>query len=303
MERGNSVSETLLTRILAPVTIEPHAPKETLQFFHDLASKLGISLTLLSVIDSGSLSADEYVSFDGYKRELQRGIAEILSERITSGSIEVETIILVGPPAETILREARDRLGLIAMPTRGRAGIRRGLLGSVTDEVLRKSDMPVLVVAPGSLSHLSERLETLIVPLDGSESAERALRPAAELATRLGLKIILVRVANISAAHTPLSANALSIIEDAEAEAERNIRSYLRDKAEPLSALDLEVETCIMRGGAASCIAELARETPGSITLLTTRGQSGLRRLVTGSVADTLIRNSGKPVVIIPPTR
>ncbi len=298
------MSETSLTKILAPVAAGPDTPEATVRFFHDLASRMEGSLTLLSVMDPESLSADERAALDTGESGLRRGLIDRLSEYIASEDSETEAIVRVGQPAETIVREARDGFGLIAMATRGRAGIRRGLLGSVTDEVLRSSDVPVLVVAPGSVAQLSERLETLIVPLDGSEAAERALRPAVELATRLGLKIVLVRVTNISGAHTPISTVALSITEnvDVEAESDRNIQSYLDDRAESLSSLKLAVETRILRGEAASRIVEFARETPGSMTVLTTRGRSGLERLVAGSVTDTLVRNSGDPVMVIPPT-
>jgi nucleotide-binding universal stress UspA family protein len=59
----------------------------------------------------------------------------------------VRTIVKVGSAAEEIIKTAREiGVNLIAMSTHGFSGIKRWALGSVTDEVLKTSDIPILVI-------------------------------------------------------------------------------------------------------------------------------------------------------------
>ena len=59
--------------------------------------------------------------------------------------------VKVGTPAEQIIKTAKaEKVDLIVMSEHGRGGIKRAILGSVADEVIRKSTKPVLVVRPRS---------------------------------------------------------------------------------------------------------------------------------------------------------
>ena len=93
--------------------------------------------------------------------------------------------ILTGEPASEIIAFIRgERTALIVMATRGRSGLTRGLLGSVTDPVTSMSPVPVLVVRAESAPPRSEGplVQEVIVPLDGSELSESALPHGAALA-------------------------------------------------------------------------------------------------------------------------
>jgi nucleotide-binding universal stress UspA family protein len=64
------------------------------------------------------------------------------------GSVS-NTHLATGPPAEQIVAYAQDQgVGLIVMGSRGQGGIRRALMGSVSDEVVRHAHCPVMVVRP-----------------------------------------------------------------------------------------------------------------------------------------------------------
>jgi len=63
--------------------------------------------------------------------------------------IEAETVALLGRAGEAILKYAdANGIGLIAIATHGRGGLRRAVFGSVADQVLRESGLPVLVIRP-----------------------------------------------------------------------------------------------------------------------------------------------------------
>ena len=105
--------------------------------------------------------------------------------------------VSVGKPVQVILEEAAsDTDSLIAMATHGRSGIKRWLLGSITDKILQATTNHLLLVRPSRENDDSKRaeLKTILLPLDSSELAERTTPHVIELAKRMKLGVILLRV-------------------------------------------------------------------------------------------------------------
>lgn len=209
------------------------------------------------------------------------------------------------PDAATeIVLTARDRgVQLIVMASRGRSGIVRGLLGSVTDRVIHSSPIPVMVV-PADNEHDASRWapRCLIVPLDGSELAETALPHVEAIATVAKVPIALIRsvpfpVSYGANVYGSMSPELLAGVEDDDKVARR----YLAETATRLRARGHVVETHVSTGHPRTEIAELAQGMDGAMVVMSTRGASGLTRWVVGSVTDSVIRSSGVPVLVIPP--
>ena len=136
--------------ILAPV--DGSAPSDAAaDHAIELARDAGATLSVVSVVDVGSLSAaklDSEALLDGYEAEAERNV-EAVADRAREAGVAVETAVLRGTPYRSIL----DRIDavdadLVVLGSRGRGGIARALLGSTTDRVLRLSPIPVLVL-PG----------------------------------------------------------------------------------------------------------------------------------------------------------
>src|SRR5262249_57788631 len=81
---------------------------------------------------------------------------------------------------------------LIALATHGRGGLARLLMGSVAEEVLRHSPIPVLLTRPGMVVHDFKRIA---VALDGSERGESILTDVVPLARKLKAGVDVLRVA------------------------------------------------------------------------------------------------------------
>lgn len=78
-------------------------------------------------------------------REYLNGVASSLREQ----GLDAESVILEGSPGEVIVEYAHEnKVNLIAIATHGRSGLRRTILGSVADYVLRESGLPILVIRP-----------------------------------------------------------------------------------------------------------------------------------------------------------
>lgn len=123
---------------------------------------------------------------------------------------------------------------------------------------------------------------TIVVPLDGSELAERALVYAAGIAERSGAPILLVRAARIGADNPEMNES----------------REYLRKVGNRLSG---RVQFDVTRGRAADVIVETAGQVVDPIIVMSTHGRGGLHRWLTGSVADEVVRTAGYPVILVRP--
>jgi nucleotide-binding universal stress UspA family protein len=174
------------------------------------------------------------------------------------------------------------------------------MLGSVADKVMRLATRPVLLVrgAEGGASDRVPRLARLLVPLDGSEQAEAAIAPAADLAARSGAALTLVRIEPV---YGPMLASyaAMNEIARLDAEAEEQARDYLAVVRARLPE-GAEANTVVLRGAPATELIAFAEREGIDLIVMTTHGHGGMRRLVLGSVADRIVR-AALPVLLIRP--
>lgn len=132
----------------------------------------------------------------------------------------------------------------------------------------------------------------LLVPLDGSPLAERALQLAGMLAKPTGAKLVLVRAAQ---AH-PGPGTSLA---DAQVAAVSEAETYLEKIAARLAQEGVSVETAVPYGEAVEAIAEEVRLRQADLVVMATHGRSGIGRLVYGSVAKGVLVRSGVPVLLV----
>lgn len=144
--------------------------------------------------------------------------------------------------------------------------------------------------------------QRILVPLDGSELAERALLCAKELAVQLGASLTLLRVVNSLelAAAQPFSGYLPAEVYDAAFEdARRAAREYLETIGNRLAAEGLKVDWVMRTGDPAGEIVEHGLEGHADLVVMSTHGRSGLGRWVYGSVADRVLRGGTIPVLLV----
>ena len=212
----------------------------------------------------------------------------------------VETAVAVGDAADAILDQAERRpADLVVMSTHGRSGIGRWVYGSVADAVMRRSPVPVFLVpadCPTTWPH--DRAPRILVPLDGSELAERALDPAVELAKLTGAELLLVRVVEPHPMEYGVASGA--VVMDPTPELER-AHAYLADISARLRPRELTVRATETFGFAVSAISDAARGQGADAIVLSTHGAGGLSRLLMGSVATGLVQRAHVPLLIVRP--
>ena len=147
----------------------------------------------------------------------------------------------------------------------------------------------------------------ILVPLDGSDLAERALPHAAEIAKNAGSEIILLQaVTPFASMLGQASANEAAVTESLLTSTRQQheglmaiAREYLTKQATDLAAKGVKARAEVVEGSPANAILEYAQANEVGLIAMSTHGRSGLGRAVFGSVADAVLRNSGLPVLLI----
>lgn len=115
----------------------------------DLARTYDAELHALYVVNVASLSAEvnSRAVTENFEELGERATEAVAEQAADAGIEDVTTEVVHGIPHRTILEYAGDNdVDLVVMGTHGRTGLDRYLLGSVTERVVRTSDVPVLTV-------------------------------------------------------------------------------------------------------------------------------------------------------------
>ena len=140
------------------------------------------------------------------------------------------------------------------------------------------------------------KVTTILVPLDGSALAEAALAPAIELARANNAKLVLLRATEAHAAP-------LTDLTEAQVAAVRGAEEYLDSVRTRINAVELAaVDTSVWYGPPAEAIVEAARFRRADLIVMSSHGRSGVGRLVLGSVAETVLRASTVPILLLRPS-
>ena len=143
----------------------------------------------------------------------------------------------------------------------------------------------------------TSRFRRLLVPLDGSPLAAKAIPVAGALARRAGGTVHLASVQLPAFRYPGMPADIMKTIER---EARERVELYLADEAEAVSTCHgLEVTRAVLEGSPAEALADYTRTNGIDLIVMTTHGRSGLGRLWLGSVADRLLRCATTPVLLL----
>jgi nucleotide-binding universal stress UspA family protein len=221
----------------------------------------------------------------------------------TLARIRLTTALEDGPVTSTLGDYAnRHDVDLIVMSSHSRGGVKRVTLGSVTDYLIRNTNIPVLVVRPlaSSIGAVAEpALIRIVVPLDASELAEQVLPEVAALASGFGSTVNLVHVL------TPVTYSQKEIMQPGLPWWDADIamaNAYLDDVATGLTRQGITVsKDVVLSDNIATAILDYSARTGADLIALATRGKGGIGRLVFGTVADEITRRSPTSLLVFHP--
>jgi nucleotide-binding universal stress UspA family protein len=222
----------------------------------------------------------------------------------SSGGEVAESHLRTGRPDAEIVDLAEEiGAGLIVMGSRGFGPVRRTLVGSVSDSVVRHAHCPVLVVR-GEAPAFPSRI---LLATDGSEQADLAASTAADLARSTGSELHVVHVGRTpvlfyeSPGMTMLDADLQNRAVEA---AEQESRTRLEEQVRKLSEAGGEVAEAHVRIGLPDTeIVGLAGSLGAGLVVLGSRGLGPLKRALMGSVSDSVVRHAPCPVLVVRPQR
>ena len=207
--------------------------------------------------------------------------------------------------ARAIRETARERdAELIVMSTHGRGGMGRWLWGSISDTVMRETQVPVLLV-PAACDHewAADRPLRILVPLDGSPLAEQVLAPTTAVADALGAELHLLRaVLPIEYVYAGMYGGvAPYYVYDLDAEL-NDAKQYLEGIAERLRSDGRSVTVHTATGTPVQAIADVVQKLGIDMAAMATHGRGGVARLLLGSVATGVVERATVPLLLMRPT-
>jgi|GEM_PF-65483 len=284
--------------------------ERAVRFAVAIAREHGVPLTICHVVDAagtvatcttpyGGLEADELL------RDLNAASREILERArgfAAEGGVDCRTVSQCGPPAETIAACADEiEAGAIVIGTHGKRGLARMVLGSVAADVLRRSSVPTFVIPPNVTSgHVP--IERLLVALDEGGSSDAALAFALEYASSRQSALILCSVVETRDVFD-LAAAGGGDPQPLLAARRAGANECVDRAASRCQARGQRYDRAVVEGSPAEAIVAAAALYRADAIVAGTHARRGLSRMLLGSVAERVVRESPLPVAIVRPLR
>jgi nucleotide-binding universal stress UspA family protein len=215
------------------------------------------------------------------RHEAREDRRQILDERVEqireAGGSVAQTHIREGQTAAEILTLADElEVGLIAIGSRGLGGVRRMLMGTVSDSVARHAHCPVMVVRAQAVDFPTK----ILVATDRSREAELAATTAADLAKSTNAELHIVHVG----------------FEQKRDEAQKELEEEVDMIGESGAK---EIQAHLEFGRPDTAIIVLAEELGAGLIVMGSRGLGGIRRALLGSISDSVVRHAHCPVLVV----
>jgi len=278
------------------------------------ASGASLELVRVHIDERRDLAGDP--TWDLMFREGEMRYLESLALAYESvAGAKVGVSLLEPPVAASLIELAESRVApLFIMSGRGRTGLRRALLGSTADALVRGGNAPVLVLRdrgpedPPAWSAGKHLFHRIVLPLDGSAHAEGGIAHAVAMASASGAKLRLVRVVGpvvTSAVLGAFTLHPLPTFDDATIIRNDLAQEYLNGIVHRIKASDptLAVTTEVaLATDPATAILESCGRGAVDLVVIPTHGR-GASRLIAGAVGDRLLRDGPDAVLFVKPAK
>lgn len=297
----------MIRRILVPLDGSP-AGEAALAHAAAVGRSLGAKLILLQVVEAGTAPTAAVAS--GVDRRLQRAeavayLGEVAS-RLAAEGLEVTPDVAEGRAADEIVQRARaGSADLVVLATHGLGEAFGFPLGGTVQKVLSQVPSSVMLVRAspaGSTPPNRVEYRRILVPVDGSPSAEWALCLAASIAREHEAELLLLQVVPevpLSSERIPPSPEELELLRRLRVLRQERTERYLREMVAQFEASGLRVRSRLASAGAvAPCIRQLAGEECADLIAVSAHGvaRAPVRY---GRVVQRLIADCDLPLLVL----
>lgn len=279
-----------IRKLLFPTDFSEAAEAAALHALH-LARRYGAVLHVLHVATPHEDAAERV---HGFQRTACRsglaGAPRVIKAQLRSRSA----------PAGILDYAVDQGVDLVVMGTRGRSGLRRLVIGSVAEAVVRQAPCPVYTVhcrGGGRAEDAKDEaaapsVQRILAPVDFSASSRQALAYARELADAYGARVDVLHIT----AQADLKTGQVAGVKPTGPSRRERERQRLRAWAEEMDlAARVHVQYSYPQGG----ILDFASRRGTDLIVIATHGRTGLKRLVMGSVAEQVVRRAPCPVFTV----
>lgn len=188
--------------------------------------------------------------------------------------------------AELVSRGEHFDADLLVVASHGNTGMKRALLGGVSDKVVRYAHSSTLVVRPG------ENAGPVVAATDLSDASMIGVRAAAEEARRRSVDLVVVFAVDTLAYAAPNAlANPLGL-----GGSDAGAGAFLATAQAALDARLAEAKVVakaeVIQGRPVAAVVQRVEEVHASLLVVATHGRTGLRRVLLGSVAEAIVRHA-----------
>lgn len=264
--------------------------RAALPYAHYLAALLGVELRMLRAVAPGAdgPAPGDFPSLDAGRGRVERWLGSAGPDDgdapPASGGVEVRREVVRGEDAADAVLDRFSDLGasIVVMGTHGRGGLRRLVVGSVAERIVREAPWPVLTVRRGIEGWGDGGLRRITVGVDLSPMSVAALAWAATLAEAAGAALEVLHVVR-----SPAGAVA------------GGRRQRIDAAVRELEAPEVPHRVDVVGGDPADRLCRAAGREGADLVVTATHGRSGPSRLVLGSVAEAVIRRAECPVMTV----
>ena len=272
----------------------------------DLARFVDATVHVLFVADTArdSVTVIGGETVDALERRGKRVVSEA-AEALAARDVDHDTTVRQGNPAPTVVDHAESEgHDLIVMPTRGRQGLSRHLLGSVSEKVVRHASVPVLTARTRTDERLTFPYERILVPTDGSVGADAGVEHGLSLAAALDATVHALAVVDDDSdlLGEVFDADGDEAVDADESEEERTAaaNAALDDLVAAAGKYGIDrVERHVERGDPVEAIRGRVSADGADAVVMGATGAHGDDRFLLGSVTERTVRTAPVPVFTI----
>lgn len=282
----------MYTRILAATGGSPWSDA-AVSYAVALAAHMRAELRLLAVLNvSGVYAMPDVMTssellMESVEQQGQDLLAHAVDQAVEAG-VSYAAVLKWGNVAETILQTAaEENCDLIVLGSRGLSGFKRLMLGSISNAVAAKAQCPVLLIKQPPAAQ-TPPWRRVLVATGGSPWSDAAVEHALALAQAQHLEVCVLYVDSRrlrrGETDASLTSDGTNILALAEARA---------------AAAGVSYETTLARGEVSAVVVEMASRQHCDVIVIGSRGLTGFKRLMLGSISNAVAATAPVPVLIV----
>jgi nucleotide-binding universal stress UspA family protein/enoyl-CoA hydratase/carnithine racemase len=271
-----------------------------------LAGEFEAKLFVCHIVDisSAAMYGEAMVDITQQQKRMEQYAREQLEQLAAGYPIQWEPLVVTGHPAQEICRMAKQKaVDLVVCATHGRAGLKRLILGSVAERLMRILPCPILIIRvlkPDLNLKKGLSLKRILVGCDFSPDSNLAFMHGLSLAQEFQSELHLANVAEL-----PVNRETVKNGRSTGDSNDQDIRPQLNQKLENMVSDEscnwCTLKTTVLTGQPHKALTAHAEKHDMDIIVLGVRGHGLVEKFFVGSTTDQVVRRASCPVLAVRP--